>query len=162
MAINLFPFSTQVDLEKVFVITNFVLELPSAIFDQLSSVHKPQYAFLSMLTSFAAILLCIVELTYKARKEKVTWKWRSRLPWLYDPSQTHKPFGNFKDTIGLVCALCQCIVTLISFLFVSRHADNPIKIPLWSFMFQVSREAREARLVHIYTSFSFSFFFKNN
>ncbi|KAF2319125.1 hypothetical protein GH714_013475 [Hevea brasiliensis] len=30
-------------LERIFLIANFILELPSAAFDQLSSVHKPQY-----------------------------------------------------------------------------------------------------------------------
>ncbi|KAF2319087.1 hypothetical protein GH714_013183 [Hevea brasiliensis] len=29
-------------LERIFLIANFILELPSAAFDQLSSVHKPQ------------------------------------------------------------------------------------------------------------------------
>ncbi|KAJ4717412.1 putative Serine/threonine-protein kinase PBS1 [Melia azedarach] len=131
---NIGRISRKVDIEKILVITNFVLELPSAVFDQLSSVHKPQYALLSMLMSFAAIFLCIVEFVYKARQEKVTWKW-SRLPWLYYPSQTHKPFGNFKDIIGLVCALCQCIVTGISFDFAVRHADNPFKISVWPIVF---------------------------
>ncbi|KAL9431938.1 hypothetical protein AB3S75_027028 [Citrus x aurantiifolia] len=32
-----------VDFERIFVITNFIFELPSAVFDQLSSVHKPQW-----------------------------------------------------------------------------------------------------------------------
>ncbi|ESR44946.1 hypothetical protein CICLE_v10004011mg [Citrus x clementina] len=38
----------QVDLEWIFLIANFVLELPSAAFDQLSSVHKPQFLLLSI------------------------------------------------------------------------------------------------------------------
>ncbi|KAF2319132.1 hypothetical protein GH714_013499 [Hevea brasiliensis] len=36
-------------LERIFLIANFILELPSAAFDQLSSVHKPQYALLILL-----------------------------------------------------------------------------------------------------------------
>ncbi|KAI9176403.1 hypothetical protein LWI28_002376 [Acer negundo] len=46
----------KVALDHIFVVGNFVLELPSAVFDQLSSLHKPQYALLSMLTSITAIL----------------------------------------------------------------------------------------------------------
>lgn len=94
---------TKVDLEWIFAITNFVLELPSAVFDQLSSVRKPQYALLSMLMSYAALLICIVELIYTCRKQRVRWKWISTLPWLYHPR--NRPFCNFKDIIGPVCAL---------------------------------------------------------
>ncbi|KAJ4717250.1 Serine/threonine-protein kinase PBS1 [Melia azedarach] len=119
--------SGKIDLEKIAAITNIVLEILSAVFDQLSSTHKPRYALVSMLLSFAALLICSTELVYKVRKERVTWKW-SRLPWLYHPSQTPKPFGNFKDLIGLVCAICQCIVTTISFGFLPQQGKNPIKI----------------------------------
>ncbi|ESR44940.1 hypothetical protein CICLE_v10002149mg [Citrus x clementina] len=125
----------EVDLRLILSITNFVLELPSAVFDQLSSVHKPLYALLGMLMSFTALFLCIGELVYKARKEKVTWKWRGTLPWLYYPSQNQKPFGNFKDIFGLACALCQCTVTAIDYSFVHRHADNPIKVSLLPIIF---------------------------
>ncbi|TXG71396.1 hypothetical protein EZV62_006331 [Acer yangbiense] len=34
----------KITAEWIFVTTNLILELPSAVFDQLSSVHKPQYA----------------------------------------------------------------------------------------------------------------------
>ncbi|KAJ4717226.1 putative Serine/threonine-protein kinase PBS1 [Melia azedarach] len=120
--------SGKIDLEKIATITNIVLEILSAVCDQVSSTHKPRYALVSMLLSFAALLICSTELVYKVRKERVTWKWRSRLPWLYHPSQTPKPFGNFKDLIGLVCAICQCIVTTISFGFLPQKGNNPIKI----------------------------------
>ncbi|KAF2319088.1 hypothetical protein GH714_013185 [Hevea brasiliensis] len=39
-------------LERIFLIANFILELPSAAFDQLSSVHKPQYALLTISYAF--------------------------------------------------------------------------------------------------------------
>ncbi|KAJ4713118.1 putative Nodulation receptor kinase [Melia azedarach] len=125
----------KVDVEKILVITNFVLEIPSAVIDQLSSVHKPQYAIVSMLLSFIAMLLCIVELIYKCRKEKLSWKWRSTLPWLYYPSPSRKPFGSFKDIIGLVCATFQCIFATITFDFIRRHADSPIKVNCWPIVF---------------------------
>ncbi|TXG71397.1 hypothetical protein EZV62_006332 [Acer yangbiense] len=34
----------RITAEQKFVIANFILEIPSAVFDELSSVHKPQYA----------------------------------------------------------------------------------------------------------------------
>ena len=46
------------------------MELPSAVFDQISSGRKPQYALLSMLMSFAVLLICIIELVYTCQKKK--------------------------------------------------------------------------------------------
>ncbi|KAJ4717228.1 Tripartite motif-containing 29 [Melia azedarach] len=57
--------SRKAILEWIFVLTNFALELPSAVLDQLSSVGKPQYALFAMLISFAAVFICFVELIYK-------------------------------------------------------------------------------------------------
>ncbi|KAK6240459.1 hypothetical protein SCA6_005848 [Theobroma cacao] len=52
-------------LTWVFPITNFTLELPSAVFDQLSSKDHPHYALIMMLISFIALMACIAELFYK-------------------------------------------------------------------------------------------------
>ncbi|KAH9781547.1 TIR domain-containing protein [Citrus sinensis] len=126
----------DVDLEWIFVITNFVLEIPSAVFDQLSSARKPQYVLLGMLLSFAALVVCLVELIYTCQKQKVVWRWKGTLPWpwFYYRSR-NRPFGNFKDIIGLVCALCQCIFAAIHYSFARRHADSPIKICFWPLVF---------------------------
>ncbi|KAJ4713117.1 putative disease resistance protein (TIR-NBS-LRR class) [Melia azedarach] len=131
-------YNNSVDIEKIFVITNFVLEIPSAVFDQLSSVYKPHYAIVSMSLSFVAMLLCIIELVYKCQKEKLTWKRRRILPWLYYPSPSHKPFGTLKDIIGLICAIFQCIFATITFDFVRRHVDSPIKINFWPIVFALA------------------------
>ncbi|KAL5856843.1 hypothetical protein ACOSQ3_004301 [Xanthoceras sorbifolium] len=130
------PQSTRNDkkLEWMFVITNFCLEVVSTVLDQLSSVHKPLYALLGMLFSFGAMLVCIVELVFKGRKEKVTWRWKgNKLPWFYYPTQGHGrlAFGTFKDIIGFACALCQCIVTTINYVYVNK----PIKISVWPIIF---------------------------
>ncbi|ESR54873.1 hypothetical protein CICLE_v10024498mg, partial [Citrus x clementina] len=126
----------DVDLEWIFVITNFVLEIPSALFDQLSSARKSQYVLLSMLLSFAALVVCIVELVYKCQKQKAVWRWKGILPWpWFYYRRRNRPFGNFKDIIGLVCALCQCIFAAIHYSFARRHADSPIKIYLWPLVF---------------------------
>lgn len=126
----------DVDLEWIFVITNFVLEIPSAVFDQLSSARKPQYVLLGMLLSFAALVVCLVELIYTCQKQKVVWRWKGTLPWPWFYSRSrNRPFGNFKDIIGLVCALCQCIFAAIHYSFARRHADSPIKICFWPLVF---------------------------
>ncbi|KAK3184804.1 hypothetical protein Dsin_032090 [Dipteronia sinensis] len=69
----------KVALDHIFVVGNFVLELPLAVFDQLSSLHKPQYALLSVLTSTAAILICVIELVLKGREGRVTWRWTGKM-----------------------------------------------------------------------------------
>lgn len=80
-----------------------MLEVPSAIFDQLSSAHKIQYALLSMLMSMATMIVCISELIYKVRSERVAWKWKEKIiiPWLYYPPPSNKPFGSVTVFIGL-------------------------------------------------------------
>ncbi|KAK2654368.1 hypothetical protein Ddye_014224 [Dipteronia dyeriana] len=87
-----------------FVITNLVLELSTAILDQVSSsVNKTQFALFGMLISFVAMLICIVELIYEFRTEILIWRRSSALPfpWYYYRDQRHKPFGTFKDIVGL-------------------------------------------------------------
>ncbi|KAL5856873.1 hypothetical protein ACOSQ3_004331 [Xanthoceras sorbifolium] len=115
------PQSTRNDktLEWMFVITNFCLEVVSTVLDQLSSVHKPLYALLGMLFSFGAMLVCIVELVFKGRKEKVTWRWKGmKLPWFYYPTQSHDrlAFGTFKDIIVSVLLQLLIMHALISLL----------------------------------------------
>ncbi|GAY44783.1 hypothetical protein CUMW_084460, partial [Citrus unshiu] len=72
-----------VDLERIFVITNFIFELPSVVFDQL---------FLSI-NRFDLVLFTRV-------KGKMLHG-SGALPWLYYPSPSDKLFGNFNDIVGL-------------------------------------------------------------
>ncbi|KAJ0038881.1 hypothetical protein Pint_22059 [Pistacia integerrima] len=120
----------EVSLEWIFAISNFILELPSVVLDQLSSAHKPQYTLFAMLISFSALFICITELIYKGRKEKIICRWRGCLPWFYNASQNYKPFGTFKDTVGSLCALCQCVFTTVNY----AQADT-IKISVWPVIF---------------------------
>ncbi|TXG49735.1 hypothetical protein EZV62_025610 [Acer yangbiense] len=62
--------------------------------------------------SLPTMLTCILELIYEFRKENLIWRWSSVLPfpWYYYRDQGRKPFGTFKDIIGLVCALCQFVL----------------------------------------------------
>ncbi|KAG8644877.1 putative serine/threonine-protein kinase-like protein CCR3 isoform X1 [Manihot esculenta] len=128
-------FDQKVKVERIFLIVNFILELPSAAFDQLSSVHKPQYALLSMLISFTVLIISIVDLLLKGRKERVTWMRRGLMPWFYYPYPNSKPFGTFPDIIGLACAFFQCIFAAISYAFLFKHADSSIKLSVWPIIF---------------------------
>ncbi|XP_048231478.1 putative serine/threonine-protein kinase-like protein CCR3 isoform X1 [Ricinus communis] len=122
------------NLERVFLIANFILELPSAVFDQLSSVHKPQYALLSMFMSFTILTISIMYLVYKAQKG-VTWMKKGWIPWFYYQHQNSRPFGTFPDIIGLLCAFFQCIFASLSYALLSRQVNNPIKVSVWPIIF---------------------------
>ncbi|KAB2066297.1 hypothetical protein ES319_A09G150800v1 [Gossypium barbadense] len=63
-----------------------ILQLLSAAFDQLSAANKPRYALIAMLMSSVAAITCIIELAYKAGKERVIWRSESKLPWFYHSS----------------------------------------------------------------------------
>ncbi|EOX97100.1 Serine/threonine-protein kinase PBS1 isoform 1 [Theobroma cacao] len=80
-------------LAWVFPICNFTLELPSTVFDQLSSKDHPQYALIAMLFSFIALMSCIAELIFNGKMERVTWQWRDTVPWFYC-RPTDKLFGT--------------------------------------------------------------------
>ena len=115
-----------------------MLEVPSAIFDQLSSAHKIQYALLSMLMSMGTMVVCISELVYKARSERVAWKWKKEkiiILWLYYPPPSNKPFGSVTAFIGLFCSIFQCIFTITNYACFLRHSNNPIKISMWHMIF---------------------------
>ncbi|XWS59464.1 hypothetical protein CRYUN_Cryun08bG0124200 [Craigia yunnanensis] len=121
--------------EWIFLIINVLIELLSAAFDQLSSVDKPRYALIAMLMSLAAVITCIIELAYKAGMERVIWRWESKLPWFYYSSPSHKRFGTFPEMIGLVCAMLQTIISAVAYTFYLQHADYPLKVSFWPFVF---------------------------
>ena len=95
------------------------MEIPSAVLDEIASEEKPNYVLIVMLISLTSMLVCLVELVYKGRKEKITWRWSSgRIPWFYyPPPPSNRPFGTFTEIIGLVCAMAQCIVSAINYSF---------------------------------------------
>ncbi|KAK9010418.1 hypothetical protein V6N11_036928 [Hibiscus sabdariffa] len=121
--------------EWIFLIINILTELLSAAFDQLSSVNKHRYAFIAMLMSFAAAVTCIIELTYKAGKERVIWKWEGKLPWFYHSSPNQRRFGTFPEMVGLVCAILQTILSAIAYAFYLQHTNYPINISYWPLVF---------------------------
>ncbi|KAK1557299.1 hypothetical protein Q3G72_022035 [Acer saccharum] len=106
--------SQKMDFEWIFVITNIVLESMSAIFTQLSSKQKPQYALLGMLLSYLALLTCIIELIYEGRRHRQIPIGRTR---------RGKSFATLNNIVALACALAQCVVTTINYSF-----QSPIKL----------------------------------
>ncbi|KAK9187945.1 hypothetical protein WN944_019344 [Citrus x changshan-huyou] len=127
-------------LEWILMIASFLLELPSAFLDQLASVHKPQYALCGILISVAALLICVVELIFKARKEKVAWKWRGRLLPCFYPRHNQKLFDTFKDNIiGGVVAFCQVIIITINYAFLRQGAGKPIQVCVWPIIFSLGQ-----------------------
>ncbi|TXG46950.1 hypothetical protein EZV62_026244 [Acer yangbiense] len=108
--------SQKMDFEWIFVITNIVLESMSAIFTQLSSKQKPQYALLGMLLSYLALLTCIIELIYEGRRHRQIPIGRRR---------RGKSFATLNNIVALACALGQCVVTTINYSF-----QSPIKLTI--------------------------------
>ncbi|KAK0591869.1 hypothetical protein LWI29_009493 [Acer saccharum] len=131
--------SSTMSMSTMFVITNVVLELLSAVLDQVSSMNKLHCALFGMLISFAAMFTCIFELIFEARKRKLIWKCRRTLYPCLDV------ILEIKEYISLLVPLriwldwfvlfCQCIVATIRYCFLQRHADNPIKISVFPIIF---------------------------
>ncbi|XP_010548802.1 PREDICTED: uncharacterized protein LOC104820128 [Tarenaya hassleriana] len=125
----------KVIFEWTLVIINFVLEIPSAIFDQLSSTRKPFYALIGMVISLLSLLLCVTDMIHKGRVERVVWRWTRPVPWFYYQSHRSIRFGTFLDFFGLLCVLGQCAVTMINYAFISHGGNSPIKISVCPIMF---------------------------
>ncbi|CAH2059189.1 unnamed protein product [Thlaspi arvense] len=126
---------TKVMVEWSLVVTNLMLEIPACVFDQISSVNKPLYALAAMSMSLLSCLLCLVDLLHKGRVERVLWKWSWPMPWFHYPTQRSNRFGSFPDMVGLVCALCQTIITAVNYSFIKHSHDSPIKFSVWPIMF---------------------------
>ncbi|GMI87911.1 hypothetical protein HRI_002460400 [Hibiscus trionum] len=130
----LYTLKTKFIFGTCLALVNFVLEIPSAVVDQMASEKKPTYVLTMMLLSYTSMLLCLVELVCKGKRQKITWKWRwsdGRMPWFYRPPPINTPFGTFIETIGLLCAVTQSIVTTINYSFCVRDRSTPIKIQVW-------------------------------
>ncbi|KAJ0095304.1 hypothetical protein Patl1_16696 [Pistacia atlantica] len=125
----------RVTLKWIFVISNFVCEILTALFEQLSSPHQSHYALIGMTMSLAATIICVIEIVYKCRQQKVTWRIRGKIYWFYHPPPSHKCFGTFKDILGFACATLQSISGVISYTFYLKHGNSPIKISLCSVVF---------------------------
>ena len=88
-----------------------------------------------MVMAFVALLLSIVDLIHKARKEGVAGDGRSLLPRFYRRSSHNslywKPFGGLVEYFGVAGSLWQCCYSTVA--YYSKH--NPIKMCLIPFIF---------------------------
>uniref|UniRef100_A0A6N2LM43 TIR domain-containing protein n=1 Tax=Salix viminalis TaxID=40686 RepID=A0A6N2LM43_SALVM len=110
------------------LLTNLILEMASAVFDQLGN------ALVGMVLAFVALLLATAELIHMARKERM-----SVLPSFRRPSTTTlapgKPVGTIVEYFGLVGAVWQCFYSTVEYAYARQKKDNPIKMCLLPFIF---------------------------
>ncbi|XP_050370165.1 uncharacterized protein LOC126788237 [Argentina anserina] len=107
----------------IFSVTGFGFEAVSAFFDQVSTPRKPHYALYGMLLSIVAVLVCILDLTLNAMKQR-------RIT-----SDGNIIWGILPEIFGLALACIQCISSTVQFSFLHRHAANPWKVSLVPFLF---------------------------
>ncbi|XVF45898.1 hypothetical protein PTKIN_Ptkin02bG0245100 [Pterospermum kingtungense] len=70
----IYTIQAKYDCGTQIAVINFLMEIPSAIMDQMASDDKPGYVLTVMLLSLATLLICLVELVCKGVKKKVTWR----------------------------------------------------------------------------------------
>ncbi|TXG46947.1 hypothetical protein EZV62_026241 [Acer yangbiense] len=95
------------DFEWIIVITNVVLQSMSAIFTQLSSKQKPQYALFGVLVSYLALLTCIIEIIYEGHQQIQI----QRGTLSNNRSQRGKSFATLNNIVALACALGKSFAT---------------------------------------------------
>uniref|UniRef100_A0A6N2MB65 TIR domain-containing protein n=1 Tax=Salix viminalis TaxID=40686 RepID=A0A6N2MB65_SALVM len=110
------------------LLTSLILEIASAVFDQLD------YALVGMVLAFVALLLATAELIHMARKERM-----SLLPSFLRPSTTAlapgKPVGSIVEYFVLVGAVWQCFYSTVEYAYACQKKDNPIEMSLLAFIF---------------------------
>ncbi|KAG6738232.1 hypothetical protein POTOM_057841 [Populus tomentosa] len=103
------------------LMTNLILEIASAVFDQMG------YALIGMVLAFVALLLAAVKLIHMARKE-ITKRARTTCA-------TRKPVGTVVEYFGLAGAVWQCVYSTVEYTYTRQKKDNPIKMCLLPFIF---------------------------
>ncbi|XP_061973929.1 uncharacterized protein LOC133695633 isoform X3 [Populus nigra] len=116
------------------LMTNLILEIASAVFDQMG------YAQIGMVLAFVALLLAAVDLIHMARKERIKRAAGMSLLPLFHPrstytSATRKPVGTIVEYFGLAGAVWQCVYSTVEYTYTRQKKDNPIKISLLPFIF---------------------------
>ncbi|KAJ6961233.1 hypothetical protein NC652_000206 [Populus alba x Populus x berolinensis] len=128
VAANFFSSSTMVatkvkELSRwTLLMTNFILEIASAVFDQMG------YALIGMVLAFVALLLAAVELIHMALKERIIWA--GKRPILPYTSAATKPVGTIVEYFGLAGAAWQCVYSTVEYTYTRQEKDNPIKMCL--------------------------------
>ncbi|KAJ6744526.1 TOLL-INTERLEUKIN-RESISTANCE (TIR) DOMAIN FAMILY PROTEIN [Salix purpurea] len=110
------------------LMTNLILEIASAVFDQLD------YALVGMVLAFVALVLATADLIRMPRKERT-----SLLPISLRQSATTlapgKPVGTIVEYFGLVGGVWQCFYSTVEYAYARQKRDNPIKMSLLPFIF---------------------------
>lgn len=109
----------------IFLVANLGIELLSAIFDQLASVHKPTFALVAMLLAFVGLLGFIMEIASKGANEREHWIWDMGIC---------TRIRTFADIFGLLSAMLQSISAAVAYAYYSHH-DKPNKLNLMSVVF---------------------------
>ena len=120
------------------VVINLLLEIASAVSDQLSSTRKPYFTRISLVMSILSLILSILDLIYKIRVHKARFQCKWPIPWFHYPSRGYnRIFGSSTDTFLLFCVVCQLIVSTINCSFTERGRDGPIKVAVWPLVFAI-------------------------
>lgn len=129
----------SIDLVFLVVIINLLLEITSAVADQLSSsTRKPYFARISLVMSILSLILTIIDFTDKIRVHKVHFRCKLPIPWFYYPARDYSTrFGSSTDNILLFCVVGQLIVSAINLSFTERGRDGPIKVSVWPLVFAI-------------------------
>ncbi|XP_068316486.1 uncharacterized protein [Pyrus communis] len=127
--------STNSEKWILFFIANLGIETASAVFDQLSSLSHAHFALIGMLLAMLAVLICILELILKGKEERVELRAWGMIWWLYHPYPSTRLFGSFPDICGLGLSVSQCICSAVQYNYLHRHANNPIKLSIFPFIF---------------------------
>lgn len=95
------------------LVTNLILEIASAVFDQMG------YALIGMVLAFVALLLAAAELIRMARKERIKLADMNLLPCIQPrstyTSATRKPVGTIVEYFGLAAAAWQCVYSTVEY-----------------------------------------------
>lgn len=88
-----------------------------------------------MVTSLLTMVICIIDIVYKGRKEQVTWRTIGKLGWFYHLPPSDEPFWYFS---GYIWIGFRCPSVYYDNNYYLRHDNNPIKIsfgtPVFAFL----------------------------
>ncbi|XP_019082758.1 PREDICTED: disease resistance protein RML1A-like [Camelina sativa] len=126
-----------------FVVINLLLEIASAVTDQLSSIRKPYFTRISLVMSVLSVFLSILDLSYKIKAHKASFRCKWPIPWFYLPARGYRRiFGSFTDTVLLFCVVGGLIVSTVNYCFVVKGENGPIKVSsIWPLFFAIGMVA---------------------
>ncbi|CAA7053895.1 unnamed protein product [Microthlaspi erraticum] len=106
------------------VVINLLIEIAAVVSEQLSSVHKPDFARISLAMSVLSVFLSIFDLTYKIRASEARFRWKEII-------------GRSTDTILLFCGVGQLVLSITTCVFIERGQESPINVSVFPLFFAV-------------------------